>query len=315
MKLAPQYEYDGSQQEILHKARKLEILSLAYLLSVVILMYLVMGSSQAMKTAWIEDCLSMIPPICFLVGAQICWKKPTRRYPYGFHRAVMLLFLVSSLALLTMGSYLLVDAITKLAQQEHPTIGMKRFLGVDMWLGWWMIAVLIWGTVPPVFLGRAKLRPAEKLNDKILVTDGKMNKADWMTAVAAIGGVLGIGMGWWWADASAAAFISFGIVSDGWKQTKDALTGLINRSPTNIHGGDSDLPAKAEEALRSLPWVSQARVRLYEHGHLIFGEAFIGTVHGAEISHEALQEASEKARATDWRLKDLVVTLGKPDED
>lgn len=314
MRTAPQYEYDDAQQEILHKAQRLEVITLAYLSSVVILMYLVMGSSQAMKTAWIEDCLSMIPPVCFLVGTHICWKKPTRRYPYGFHRAVMLLFLLSSLALLAMGSYLLVDSVAKLIQQEHPTIGMKSVLGADIWLGWWMIAVLIWGTIPPVLLGRAKMPPAEKLNDKILVTDGKMNKADWMTAVAAIGGVLGIGMGWWWADASAAAFISFSIVSDGWKQTRDAVTGLINRSPTNIHGGYSELPSKAEEALMSLPWVSQATVRLYEHGHLIFGEAFIAAEEGAEISPDALQEASAKARVTDWRLKNLIVTLGKPDE-
>lgn len=195
MKLAPQYEFSEEQDKALHKARFLQYLSMAYLISVIILMYIVMGSSQAMKTAWIEDCLSLIPPICFLVGAHVCWRPPTEHYPYGFHRIVSVLFLCAALALLLMGAYLLIDALIKLGKQEHPTIGMKEFFGQDIWLGWWMILVLLWGTFPPVLLGHAKIKHAKTLHDKILITDGKMNKADWMTAAAAIGGILGIGMG------------------------------------------------------------------------------------------------------------------------
>lgn len=37
------------------------------------------------------------------------------------------------------------------------------------------------------------------MHDKVLHADAKMNKADWMTAAAALVGVLGIGLGWWWA--------------------------------------------------------------------------------------------------------------------
>jgi len=166
-----------------------------------------MVSSQAMKTAWVEDCLSLIPPVCFLAGSHICWRAPTEHFRYGFHRVISILFLCAALALLVMGGYLLIDALAKLILQEHPTIGMKAYFGVDLWLGWWMILVLLWGTFPPILLGHAKIKYAEALNDKILITDGKMNKADWMTGAAAIAGILGIGLGWWWADAAAAAFI------------------------------------------------------------------------------------------------------------
>jgi len=45
--------------ETLRKARRLEWLTIAYLVSAVGLLALVLGSSQAMKTAWFEDLLSL----------------------------------------------------------------------------------------------------------------------------------------------------------------------------------------------------------------------------------------------------------------
>jgi len=42
-----------------------------------------------------------------------------------------------------------------------------------------------------------------------------MNKANWLTAGAAMVGVVGIGFGLWWADAAAAAIIPLDITEDG----------------------------------------------------------------------------------------------------
>ena len=58
-------------QQTLRKARRLEWLTIAYLLSAVVLLGLVLGNSQAMKTAWAEDLLSLIPPIAFLVALRL----------------------------------------------------------------------------------------------------------------------------------------------------------------------------------------------------------------------------------------------------
>ena len=59
------------QRAALHKARKLEWLTIAFLAVTVTLVFLVLGSSQAMKAAWIEDLLSFLPPIAFLVAARV----------------------------------------------------------------------------------------------------------------------------------------------------------------------------------------------------------------------------------------------------
>ncbi len=313
MSIVPHHEYNTEQETHLKKALHLEYISIAYISSVIILMYLVMGSSQAMKTAWIEDCLSLIPPVGFLIGAYFCNRPATRHYPFGFHRVVSVLFLCAALALLIMGGYLLVDSAMKLFEQHHPTIGMKSFFGVDMWLGWWMIPVLLWGTFPPLILGHYKMKHAKPLNDKILYTDAKMNKADWMTAAAAIGGVLGIGMGLWWADTAAAILISFDILKDGWTQTKDAVLGLMNRAPTEVDNGYANLQAAAEKTLCEFDFIQSAEVKLYEGGHLIFGQGYITAYRGKALDPSELKAATKAVRNLDWRLKEFALSLAVED--
>ncbi len=41
------------------------------------------GASQTMKAMWIEDTLSLVPSISFLVGAHHRKKDPDERSPYG----------------------------------------------------------------------------------------------------------------------------------------------------------------------------------------------------------------------------------------
>lgn len=93
------------------RARKLEYWTIAWLVTVVPLMALVMGSSQAMKTVWIEDMLGFIPPIVFLVSARLERKEPTDAFPFGFDRVNSAAFVVSAFALTLMGAYLLFEAV------------------------------------------------------------------------------------------------------------------------------------------------------------------------------------------------------------
>ncbi|QIL88704.1 cation transporter [Microbulbifer sp. SH-1] len=308
MRLAPEHEFSTTQEKYLGRAVCLEWLTLAYLLSVAVLMYLVMGTSQAMRTAWIEDLLSMIPPVVFLIANRVRKRKPDNHFPYGLHSATSLGYLVAALALLIVGGYLAVDALLKLLQQHHPTIGLQSYFGVDIWLGWWMLPVLVWAVIPPVILGHAKAKLAKPLYDKILYTDAEMNKADWQTGVAAMVGVIGIGVGLWWTDAAAALFISVSILKDGLRQTSDALNGLLSRAPKELGGKFSDTPEKIQRELAKMEWAESVQVRLREEGHLFFGEGFYCSRSGCAPTDDDLRRACEIAVALDWRLLDFVLT-------
>jgi cation diffusion facilitator family transporter len=247
-------ELPNEQREALRKAIKLEWATIGFLLVTATLVFLVLGNSQAMKAAWIEDLLSFLPPISFLLAARIIRKPPSEDHPYGYHRSTGVAHLVAAVALTAMGAYLLVESGLGLLKTEHPTIGGIELFGNTIWLGWLMMGVMILTAAPPVFLGRAKMKLAEKLHDKVLYADADMNKADWMTAVAAVAGVTGIGVGWWWADYAAALVISGSILHDGVRNTRAAVSALMDkRAMTYDDDAPHPLGRQLDTYLRGLP--------------------------------------------------------------
>ena len=203
-------------------------------------MYLTMGNSQAMKTAWFEDIMSLTPSVSFLIASRIFIKPTTKEFPYGFHKVISIAYLCSSLALFAVGGFLIVDSAIILIKTERPYYRNGTLFGKPIWLGYIMILTLLWGSIPAVFLGIKKLPLAKKLHEKNLYTDAQMQKADWMTGVAAILGILGIGMGWWWADAVAACLISLDIIHDGYTNLKQAVFDLMNQIPKTITKHEPD---------------------------------------------------------------------------
>jgi cation diffusion facilitator family transporter len=291
----------------LRRARRLEWLTVVYMASAVVLLALVLGSSQAMKTAWIEDLLGLIPPVAFLVAARFNTRGPTRRFPYGFHRIVSVAHLCSALALFVMGTYLLVESIIKLVTVEYPTINSIEFFGQTIWLGWLMLPALAYSALPSVFLGRAKIPLAEELHNKVLYADAKMNKANWLTAGAAMVGVVGIGFGLWWADAAAAAIISLDITKDGVSNLRRAVVDLMDQAPTTVDGDDVDpLREELAEMLGDLDWVEDVDLRLREEGQVYFGEALVVPSEETNIT-EKIEAALKQARDLDWRIYDLAL--------
>ncbi|MBW3554506.1 MAG: cation transporter, partial [Gemmatimonadetes bacterium] len=162
--------------------------------------------------------------------------------------------------------------------------------------------------IPPFILGRMKMEPARQLHDKTLKADADMNKADWLTAVAGIVGILGIGIGWWWADAAAGAFISVGIVKDGVTNLRQVVGDLLDRRPLTVEGEVSEAPDKVREALLKLTWVEEAEVRLREEGHVFTGELFLTAASTTDLSAR-IEEARRAAASVDWRVHDIVVEI------
>jgi cation diffusion facilitator family transporter len=301
-------ELPSELQQTLRRARRLEWLTIAYLVSAVVLLALVLGSSQAMKTAWIEDLLSLIPPLAFLLAMRFNTRDPTGRFPYGFHRIVSIAHLCSALALFVMGTYLLVESIIKLVTAEYPTINSVELFGQTIWLGWLMLPALAWSGLPAVFLGRAKIPLAEELHNKVLYADAKMNKADWLTAGAAMVGVVGIGFGLWWLDAVAAALISLDITKDGISNLRRAVVDLMDQAPTTVDHDDADpLRGKLAAMLQDLDWVEEVDLRLREEGQVYFGEALVVPSDETNITQK-IEDALKRAGDLDWRIHDLALT-------
>lgn len=310
MRVRQGYRLPADKEQLLHRAIRLEWISIFFVLTILAAMYLTMGSSQAMKIALLEDLLALVPPVVFLLAMRMRKRPPDKQHPYGYSRAILLAFLAAAVAILMFGLFMLIDSVSSLIKREHPGIGhFELFDGqYSIWAGWVMIVALVYSMVPPIILGHMKLPLARALHESTLHADATMNKADWMTSAAAIIGVLGIGLGFWWADALAASVIAVDVIKDGTTHVRKAMLELMDQRPTEVMSDKPlDLEKTITDALMQEPDIHDVEARLREEGHLVGGELFIVfDPTQTEVARRA-QQIIGKAAALDWRLYDLIV--------
>jgi divalent metal cation (Fe/Co/Zn/Cd) transporter len=302
------FEFPPEEDRLYRKARRLEWITIFYLISTAVFVFLTMGSSQAMRTAFFDDLISIVPAAAFLIGNRVAQMGPKEDFPYGRHRATSIAHLAAAIALVTMGAFLFFEAAMKFVMGEKPTIGGFNLFGHMVWGGWPMLAAVVYTGIPSVILGRMKHKLAPKIHDKVLFADASMMKADWMVAAATGAAVIGIGFGYWWVDPLAAALVSADIFHDGLRTVNVAVADLIDREPERTdQKGPEALPDEVRALLEGMDWVEKAEVRFREQGHIFVGEAFVVARAGTEDLVGKLSEAVQEARALDWRMHELVI--------
>lgn len=301
------FEFPSKLIPHFQKAKTLEWLSIAYLLSIIVLEYLVMGNIQTMKAVWLEDMLSLIAPISFLITAKIYMLPVTPRFPYGFHSAVKVAFLLGSAALMTIGLFLFIDSLSVLLHEHKPSLPYFQFRQYQIWVGYLIILIMFYKIIAPFFLGIYKIRLAKELHDKTLFVDGHTNRADWLAAIGAILGIIGISLGWWWSDALIAMIVSLDIFYDGFNNTKHAIYNLMDETPTEINGQNIDpLVSMILIYLKSLTWVKEVQLRVREDGHVYFGEALV-VPNTSENLINNIQLAIKEIHGFSWRIHDFLI--------
>jgi cation diffusion facilitator family transporter len=293
------------KEALVNKAVRIEWWSLAAQLSILVVLGLTMGSSQALKAMWLEDILSIVPTIAVLSGVYVSKWQPDENFNYGYRRASEIGFMAGAVALFGFGLFLFGDSLFKLVTAERPTIATVDAFGSPIWMGWFMIAALVYSSVPPFILGRLKTPIATELHDKAMYVSATIDKGDWLSGLAAIVGIFGIALGYWWADALAGAFISYEIINDGWQALKNSTFQLMDMHPTTVDEKEPDeIIEKVKKEVESTPWVRDSSVRLREMGDLISGEAFVVPDDEASLL-EKLGEAGERIKSLDWRIQDF----------
>jgi len=296
-----------AQQQALRRAERLCWWTLLWIALASTLMYFSMGGSQTMKTALVEDLLSLVPPIAFLVASRFRRKGVDEEYIAGRERAFNVNFLISAVALTGVGLALVYDGLHTLLTATRPVVGTITVAGHVFWQGWLMMAALAVTAVPPMILGNKKLGLARQLSLKPLHTDADTGKADWMTAAAGIVGVAGIGMGWWWADATAALVISCNILHDGATNLRGAVRDLHDARPQKLERDEPDpLPERLCAEISALPWMDGCTVRLHEEGLHLSG---IVLLRNRTLTAAQLEEVRAIAQAVDWRLDQIDVSI------
>jgi cation diffusion facilitator family transporter len=307
MNIGSRFVYPEEQQRLRRKAKLLSWLSIGLLISAGTLLYFALGQSEAMKTAWVSDVLTAIPPIALLAAMRFELRDRSKRFPYGYTRSISVAFLATSGVLSLVGLYLLYDALSKLIKQQRPPIGTTELLGHSLWAGWLMIAALGYSLLCGLLLGLLKKPVAQRLNDKALAAEATMNRDEWLSEGVAIIGILLVGYGLWWADAAAAALISVEIIHDGWMNMRLVLGDLMDEAPTIMGSYEmEDITDKVRSHIEEMPSVATAGVRLREHGRALTGEVFVVPRDQSDII-DFVRSVADRVSDIDWRLHDVTV--------
>jgi divalent metal cation (Fe/Co/Zn/Cd) transporter len=249
----------------------------------------------------------LAPPALFLFATSLERRAPSAKFPYGLHWVGSLAFFAAATALTAMGGFLIFQAVRSLIAADHPTIGSVSVFGHDVWLGWLMMAALLYSVVPPIVLGRMKRLIAKRTRDKVLYTDADMNAADWQTGLAGIVGVAGIGLGWWWADAVAPGFISISILKDGITNLRIATAELVDGMPRRLDS--PEISPAADQLLQHLKQAAPGQwVQIRETGRYM--RAVVSRpddLHIRRAAHDLLGD-------DDWALIEVSAELDLMDE-
>jgi cation diffusion facilitator family transporter len=301
------FTFPREQHEARARARSYAWRSITLIMLAGIIVYLVTGRSQTMKTAWVTDVLSTIPSVAFLIATRYELRPPNERYPYGHFRALSICFLLTATVLLGMGAWLLLEALLKLIHAERPGIGAIVLFGRPIWLGWAMMSALAFSMFVGMYCGRIKQPIARTLHSKAIEAESATNRNEWMSEGAGIAGILLVGFGLWWADAAAASLISLQIIHEGWHNLRQVLGDLMDEAPSQIAKHELEpLPRRVQEAAEQLPWVEAARVRLREHGHVITGDILVVPRANVDLVG-AIADGLNRLQSLDWRLHDLTM--------
>jgi cation diffusion facilitator family transporter len=176
------------------------------------------------------------------VGFRASRKVATERYPYGYERAEDLAGL--GVAVVIWGSAVVagVESVTKLLR--HGGTGH---------VGWGIAAAAI-GIAGNQLVARYKLTVGRRIRSATMVADAEHSRLDALSSTGAMLGLVGVALGWGWADAVAGIVVTGFICHVGWEVTADIAHRLLD-------GVDPEIITTAEAVAAAVPGVTHAHAR------------------------------------------------------
>ncbi|MCU1347400.1 MAG: cation efflux family protein [Acidobacteria bacterium] len=210
--------------------------------------------------------------VVVFIGFRVSKRPPSRTYPYGYERAEDLAGL--GVALVIWGSavfagYESYQKFVSRAGTRHLTVGM-------------IAAVL--GMVGNLVVARYKAHVAKRIQSVTMAAEAQHSWLDMLSSAGALLGLVGVALGYRWADPLAGCAVTLFICHVGYEVTEQVVHHLMD-------GVDADQLDVAEAAVRRLPGICGVRVR----GRWM-GRSLMLDVEGELDGKTSLTDASALAR-------------------
>lgn len=253
----------------------------------------VLGGSAALLADTIHNFADMFTAVPLWIAFALSRRQASRRFSYGYERAedvagaVVLLFILASAGLAAW------ESIRKLLQPEIP--GHLE----------WGIAAGLVGLAGNELAARYRIRVGREIGSAALVADGQHARADGLTSLGVVVGLVGVRLGYPWADPVTGLLISLLIVRIAWEVGRDVLGRLMDSIEPETIERIERLAAETQGV------ISVHDVRARWVGHSILAELHLDL--RPDLSLAEAHDIAENVRHTllheVTRLRDVIVHL------
>lgn len=252
-----------------------------------------LSGSLALLADTIHNLGHLATTIPLIMAFRLGRRAPTRQYPFGYRRAEDLvgLFITSIIALTIV--LIVWESLRGLADPREPTH-----------LGWVFAAGLV-GFLGNEIVAEYRIRTGRRIGSAALIAEGQHARADGLTSIAVVLGVVGVWLGFTRADAIAGLLIAAVIAGT----LINSLRIIVRRL---MDGVDPALTDKLTGAAAAVPGVLAVEgVRARWVGHRLVADARVVVEPSLSLS-EADQLATrvrEALMGSAGNLDDVVVQV------
>jgi cation diffusion facilitator family transporter len=236
------------------------------------------SGSVALLADTIHNATDALTAIPLLIAFRLARRPPTRRYPYGYHRA-------EDVAGLTIVALIALSAVAAAAEAIHRLLHPQALAAAG-----WVLAAGALGFLGNEAVATYRVRVGRRIGSAALVADGLHARTDGLTSLGVVAATLGVLAGFERSDAVVALLITVAIVVTMWR----AARAVLHRA---LDGTDERTLALIEAVAGAVPGVEHVEdARARWSGHRLLADLTVVveptlTVHEGHLIAEGAREA------------------------
>jgi len=240
------------------------------------------------------DALTAIP---LLIAFRLARRAPTRRYPYGYHRA-------EDVAGLTIVALIGVSALFAAAEAIRRLLHPQPIEAA----GWVLVAGVL-GFLGNEAVAQYRIRVGRRIGSAALVADGAHARTDGLTSLGVVAATIGVLLGFERADAIVGLAITVAIVFTMWR----AARAVLHRALDGTDESTLSLIEAVTSAVAGVEHVEDTRARWSGHRLLTDLTIVVDPMLTVEGGHAIAQDVHDVLLREVPRLADATVHVDPHD--
>jgi cation diffusion facilitator family transporter len=184
----------------------------------------VMSGSLGLLSEAAHSLIDVGATVMTYFAVRISGKPADAEHHYGHGKVESVSALIETALLFVLAGVVIWEAVKRLTSAQPPEVEATP----------WAFAVIVLSIAVDFFRARVLYRTAEKTSSHALAADALHFDSDMWSSLAVLVGLLGIALGYTWADSVAAIAVSVVICIAGWRLSRRTIDTLTDTAPAGV---------------------------------------------------------------------------------